>query len=305
MDIISGIKSSFRNGGTLVKLIYINVAVFVIAWILDAFTEGIVEYFMLPADGMWLISQPWSLISYMFLHTEFMHILFNMLWLFWFGQMFVSFVGQKQLLNVYLVGGLAGGLLYVLMYNVIPALSAANSLALGASASVMAIVLATAVYRPNVKMYLMFFGEVKIFHIALVALALDALFLFSGQNVGGHIAHLGGAGLGWLYAERLKKGTEMLKGFERFMDSVFSLFSGNFSSAQAKRKRSKMTINYGRKTAGSRPQPKSAETSEIDYNARKREHQERIDKILEKISKSGYDSLSKEEKEILFKEGRK
>ena len=298
MDILSEIKSSFRNGGTLTKLIYINVAVFIVAWIVDSFAPELISYFMLPADGQWLLTQPWTLVSYMFLHTEFMHILFNMLWLFWFGQMFVSFINQKQLLNVYLVGGLAGGLLYILVFNLIPSLPVAGSLALGASASVMAVVLAAAFYRPEQKMLLMFFGEVKILYIALFAIGLDALFLFSGENVGGHIAHLGGAGLGWLYATQYKKGKNILLGFERFMDGFFSLFTGRKT-----KRRPKMTINYGGRS--SKPQARRAETDEVSYNARKKAHQDKIDKILDKISKSGYESLSKAEKEILFKEGKK
>lgn len=315
MDIISGIKSSFKNGGTLTKLIYINVAIFIVAWLVNSFAPEVIDYFMLPAHGMRLLTQPWSLVSYMFLHTEFMHILLNMLWLYWFGQLFVNFISQKQLLNVYLVGGLAGGLLYILAFNLIPALYEEKnflgdqdlilymSLALGASASVMAIVFATAFYRPNEKMNLMFIGEVKLLHIAYFAAFLDITFIFSGENAGGHIAHLGGAALGWIYAIQYKKGNNILLGFERFMDRFFSFFTGKKT-----KRRAKMTVNYGGKNSKanqSKPQARPNETDEISYNARKKAHQDKIDKILDKISKSGYESLSKDEKETLFKEKRK
>jgi membrane associated rhomboid family serine protease len=305
MDIVNDLKNSFRYGGILAKLIYINVGVFVIAWLINSFAPSIVEYFMLPADGMKLLMQPWSLLSYMFLHTEFMHILFNMLWLYWFGLMFTAFFNPKQLLNVYLAGGLAGGLFYILVFNLVPELPVKNSLALGASASVMAVVLAVATYKPKVSMYLLFFGEVKIIYIALFALVLDALFLFSGQNVGGHLAHLGGAALGWFFAYKYKAGQNILLGFERFMDSFFSLFG--VSGSNTKKTKAKMTVNYGTKSysAPQAPHERQAETSEIAYNARKKAHQDKIDAILDKISKSGYDSLTKEEKEILFNERNK
>ncbi len=302
MNILSEFKTSFRYGGVLNKLVYINVGIFVLAWLTNSFAPKVIEYFMLPAEGMRFLLQPWSIISYMFLHVEFMHILFNMLWLYWFGQLFVAFINQKQLLNVYLVGGISGGLLYMLIYNLVPTLQVSGSLALGASASVMAVVLAVAFYKPNQTMLLMFFGEIKIIYIALVAIGLDMLFIFSGENVGGHIAHLGGATLGWFYAINYRKGRNILLGFERFMDSFFSLFGKNIASSS--KKRTNMTINYGGK-ASNMPEGKRAEVDEISYNARKKAQQDKIDKILEKISKSGYDSLTSEEKEILFKESNK
>jgi len=303
MNILSELKTSFRYGGVLTKLIYINIGIFVVAWLVNSFAPEVIDYFMLPADGMKFLLQPWSMISYMFLHVEFMHILFNMLWLYWFGQLFVSFISQKQLLNVYLVGGISGGLLYMLIYNIVPSLNASNSLALGASASVMAVVLAVAFYRPSQTILLMFFGEIKIVYIALFAVTLDALFLFSGENVGGHIAHLGGAALGWFYAINYKKGRNVLLGFERFMDKVFSLL-GQSSPSESRRKAT-MTVNFGGKTTSNMPAGKRAEVDEISYNARKKENQDKIDRILEKISKSGYDSLTTEEKETLFKESNK
>ncbi len=288
MSILDEIKKSFRGGSTLIKLIYINLAVFLAVKLIGVVffllsidpTFSIVNWFAVPADISNLVFKPWTIFTYMFLHQDFLHILFNMLWLYWFGQIFLRYFDEKKLLSVYLVGGLAGAALYILAFNVFPVFSniLPMSYALGASASVIAIVIAVSVYAPNFKVNLLFFGPVALKYIAIVTIILDILSIAS-SNAGGHIAHLGGALLGYFYIVQMKKGRNITKGFDRFMDKVFSLF----------KRREKFKVTYKRPV------------TDYEYNKSKAAEQKNIDAILDKIAKSGYDSLTKTEKEILFK----
>lgn len=291
MNIGREIKDSFKSGGSLTKLIYINAGIFLFVKIFDILfffsnqpgaNDFFLEWLAVPADFAKLILRPWTLISYMFLHLGFIHILFNLLWLFSFGKLFLVYLSEKKILSVYLLGGLSGALLYILCYNIFPIFESSReiSVALGASASVMAIVVAVSTYAPNHLVYFPFFGNVKIKYFAIVFIITDLLLIYNkANNIGGHIAHLGGAFFGFYYIYCLKKGQNITKGFDRLLDSFFSLF----------KKRSKMKVTY-----------KKAET-DMEYNSRKADEQKKIDRILEKIAKSGYDSLSAKEKEQLFK----
>ena len=285
------IKDTFKRGSTLVKLIYINVAVFILIKLVQviAFLFGfsgisamLIQFLAIPSDIGTLITRPWTIFTYMFLHEGFFHILFNMIWLYVFGRIFLMYLSQKRLLSVYLVGGFAGAALYVLAFNVFPAFKdvVSMSIALGASASVMAIVIAISFYTPNFSINLLFLGPVKLKYIALFAIGLDILSIAS-TNAGGHIAHLGGALFGYFYIAQYRKGRNITSGFDRLMDSIFSMF----------KPKPKFKVTY-----------KKAK-DDIEYNREQVKKQERINKILEKISKNGYDSLTKEEKELLFKEG--
>ena len=290
MAIIDEIKTSFKTGNNLVKLLYINVAVFLAVTLIEVlFTLfqvspdfSIVRILSVPSDLGILITRPWSLFTYMFLHANFLHILFNMLWLFWFGQIFLQYLDQKKLLSVYILGGFSGAALYILAFNLFPlfASSVQQSVALGASASVVAIVVAISFYVPNNTINLMFIGPVKLKYIALFTIVLDILSITS-SNAGGHIAHLGGALFGYMYIQQYKKGNNISRGFDRFMDNLFGWF----------KKRENITVTHKQK----RPQ------TDIEYNRNRAKNQKEIDRILEKIAKSGYDSLSKSEKETLFK----
>lgn len=295
MSIVDEIKGSFKSGSALTKLIYINLAVFLTVRIIDVILKissispafSIVEWLAVPADFHNLIYRPWTIFTYMFLHYEFLHILFNLLWLYWFGQIFLSYFDDKKLLSVYLVGGLAGAALYILSFNLLPIFNQVVpvSYALGASASVIAIVIATSVYAPDHTIHLMFIGPVKLKYIAIVTVLIDVLSIAS-TNAGGHIAHLGGALFGYLYIVQFRKGKNITKGFDRFMDKVFSLF----------KPRQKFKVSYKR--------PMNDMERDIQYNKSQVEKQKDIDRILDKIAKSGYDSLTKKEKEILFKNGK-
>jgi len=293
MDLFGSLKAQYRQGSNLLKLIYINTAVFLFFVVLKIITflfdvgeieSTILGYLAAPAAFDKLILRPWTVFTYMFLHVEFFHLLFNMLWLWWFGKIFVDYFDQKRLVSVYIMGGLAGALLYIISFNLFPGFSDLIhvSIALGASAAVMAIVVATAVYVPDYTVYLIFIGPVKIKWVALVIFLMTSLFDFS-VNSGGKIAHIGGAIMGYLYSASYRSGKDITRGINRFFDSIATWF----------KPRPKMKVTYKKPM------------NDYEYNKTKADHQEQINKILEKISKGGYDSLTKEEKEILFKESQK
>ncbi len=294
MSVIDEIYHSFKTGSILTRLIYVNLAVFVAVKIIQvifflfsadhAGTYFIINWLAAPAMISELLSRPWTIFTYMFLHEGFLHILFNILWLYWFGRIFLEYLDEKKLLGVYILGGLAGAFLYILSFNLFPAFTQVLpvSRALGASAAVLAIVISISVYVPNYTITLLFLGPVKLKYIAAFMIVLDIISI-AGNNPGGHIAHLGGALFGWLYIRQYRKGFDMTKGLTRFFQRVSSWFKPP----------GKLKVEY-KKTA-----------TDYDYNRQKVRRQQRIDEILDKISKSGYDSLSKEEKEILFRTGSK
>lgn len=293
MDLLGNLKAQYRQGSNLLKLIYVNAAVFLFFVILKIVTflfkagdleSVILGYLAAPASFDKLILRPWTVFTYMFLHVEFFHLLFNMLWLWWFGKIFVDYFDQKRLVSVYILGGLSGALLYIISFNLFPGFSDLIhvSIALGASAAVMAIVVATAVYVPDYTIYLLFIGPVKIKWVALVIFLMTSLVDFS-VNSGGKIAHIGGALLGYIYSASYRSGKDITRGINRFFDSVVTWF----------KPKPKMKVTYKKPM------------NDFEYNKAKKDHQEHINRILEKISKGGYDSLTKEEKEILFKESQK
>jgi len=291
MGIVDEIKLSFKNGSYLTKLIYINIVMWLVARIVFVgyrFSESdgseILNWLALPASFEIFVSRPWTVLTYMFLHFDFLHILFNMLWLYWFGKIFLEYHSQQKLLSLYLIGGFFGGLVYMLAYNFIPLFQPEiyHSQLLGASAAVFAIVIAIAVYVPNHLIHFIFIGPVKIKWIAFVALLLSVINL-SGDNAGGNFTHLGGALWGWIYMSQLMAGRNLTGRFDRMTDTFFSWF----------RPRRKLKIKY------------NSPNRDYDYNRSRMSQQEEINHILDKIGKSGYDSLTFDEREILFKMGRK
>jgi membrane associated rhomboid family serine protease len=289
MGIWDEIKESFKEGSALTRLIYINLGVFLVFRILNVFffLSGtpfpFMDWLALPADFSALASRPWTLITYMFLHFDFLHILFNLLWLYWMGQIFLSYFDQGKLVTIYLLGGIFGGLFYVAGYNLFPVFSqiVTDSRLLGASASVIAIVTALAVHAPNHTLHLMFIGPVKMKYIALFSVLMYVIGI-SSSNAGGNLAHLGGAFWGVIYVLQLRHGIDLGKG----INGLFSGLKKTFSP------KPKVKVSYRKPV------------DDIEYNRQKNQDQKRMNEILEKISKSGYDSLSKEEKEILFRMGK-
>ena len=289
------IKRMYYSGNIIIKLIFVNVAVFLLINILGLFSFlftgsgiaglGIIDWLAVPSSLGRLLTRPWTIITYAFLHYDFLHILFNMLWLYWFGKIFLEFLNQRQLLSVYLLGGISGAILYMMAYNIFPVFSAAvnYSYALGASAAVYAVVVAISAFVPDYSIILMFIGRVKIKYIALFVVILDLLSI-SGGNAGGHIAHLGGALFGFLFAMQIKSGSDIT--------AWFTSITGKISDIFKSKPKMRVTENKFKK---------KKPVSDMDYRKQQAADQAVIDKILEKISKSGYNSLSKEEKEILFR----
>lgn len=288
----------FRSRSALSRLILINAGLWLLISTLrvigflfripdPVITNYVAEYLAVPASLSSLAERPWTLVTYMFFHIDFFHILFNMLWLFWFGKIFLEFLKEKQLVLVYLLGGLSGGILYIVFYNIFPVFKNAldQSIALGASASVMAVVAAISFYVPGYSVYMLLIGRVRIFFIAIALFVMD-FFMIRSDNAGGHIAHIGGALFGICYIFATKKGMnfrEITGNWKNF--ALFRIF----------RRRKKILYTDYRSENGGRPM------TDEEYNVLKAERQKRIDLILDKISKSGYESLTKEEKDLLFK----
>jgi membrane associated rhomboid family serine protease len=290
-SILNNLKQEFKQGTVLNKLIYINVGIFLLFSILGVFSfmfqfdlSPILNRLYLPAENSKLLIQPWAFITYMFMHNGFLHLLFNMVWLHFAGKIFLQYLSPKQLLSTYILGGISGGLLFIIAYNYIPALViyTQNAQALGASAAVLAIVVAIATYTPNYSVRFPFIGIVKLKHIAIFSVALDVLSIPKG-NAGGHIAHLGGALFGYLYIKQLQKGNDYSIGVTTWLNSLSNLF----------KPKSKL------KTVHKRPK------TDKQFNTEKSAQQKAVDLVLEKISKSGYESLSKEEKATLFSASKK
>ncbi|MDZ7740871.1 MAG: rhomboid family intramembrane serine protease [Bacteroidota bacterium] len=297
------VKDFFRKKSILSNLILINLAVFltvnVIGLIIWFFQDNpsspggvnpLVYWLSVPADISALITRPWTIFTYMFLQQGFFHIFFNMFVLYFGGRIFMEYLSEKKLLSVYIWGGLAGAVLYILAFNVFPVFQdyVPRSIALGASASVLAILVAISTYVPNYTVILILFGRVKLKYLAIGLVILDILSIQRG-NPGGHIAHIGGALWGFSYIKLLQKGTDMGKWLPSFnLKKIFSYFTKSSASKYETTSR-----------PGKRP------ITDDEYNYKRKKNQDRIDDILEKISKSGYDSLSKEEKEILFKASNK
>ncbi len=293
MSIWNDIGKTFKTGSSLTRLIYLNVAVFllisvgsIIGYLLNnqALSLKILNLFSVPSSVKAFILRPWTLITYMFTHKDLLHILFNMLWLYWFGIIFLEYLDQKKLVSVYLLGGIAGAIVYIISFNIFPAFDqvVSESVAIGASASVLAVVVAIAVYVPDYSVNLFLLGRIKIKWVALVIFILTSVMDFS-VNSGGKLAHIGGAGFGYLYTANLRRGLDLGKGLNKVIDFFATLF----------KPRKKMRVTYKKRT------------TDYEYNKARADHQEQINRILEKISKGGYDSLTKEEKDLLFSESQK
>jgi len=301
-----GIKEEFSNAwskpnNAVVQIILINVICFAFIRILEVFfifsgndeVYGVLlRKLELPADVGTLLTQPWSIVTYFFLHYDFFHILFNMLFLFWFGRIIQEFLNSKRVISLYVLGGVAGGLLYILLYNFIPLFEGRveSSFMLGASAGVYATVVGAAVFMPNYTFFLIFIGPVKIKYIAIFYVFMSFVGT-TGANAGRELAHLGGAFVGWLYISQLNKGSDIGSWVITFIHFVKSLFNPQ--------PKIKVTHRSGnRRPSGSYKKPNSSKASD-------KTPQSEIDAILDKISESGYESLTKDEKQKLFNASKK
>ena len=292
--IFNDIRNAFtRQGNALNQLILINILVFVSLILLEVilllsnlgyFYEWTVSQLSLPSAPALFIRRPWTLFTYFFTHRGFLHVIFNMLNLYWFGQLIREYLGDKKLVSLYILGGLAGGLLYLLVYNFVPFfIERGSAVMIGASASVLAITVAAATLLPDYTFNLIFFGPVKIKWIALFLILLSISGAV-GQNAGGNIAHLGGAILGYIFIRQLQRGTDLGRPIHSFWSFVTNIFT----------RKPKMKVTYN-----------NSGTTTTYRSVTNKPSQTEIDLILDKISQSGYESLSKEEKQKLFQASQK
>lgn len=286
MSLTNDIKYKLSNLNVLEKIIAVNVVVYLFALVLKP------VWFVLPSSLGIFITKPWAIITYAFVHFEFSHILFNMLWLYVIGRMFLNLFSAKRAVNIYFLGAISGGLLYMLCYTLFPNIFGANSNLVGASAAVRALLIFLCAYMPNQNVQFFMFN-LKLWYIGLAIVIMDALGVFAGVsnpeigNAGGNLAHLGGALLGYFYAKQLLVGNDIGKDFERFIDLFANLF-------RSEKKGSLKTVHKNKSKVGG--------YTKSDFN--EFNNQKKIDIILDKISKSGYDSLTAEEKEFLFRAGK-
>ena len=279
------------------RLILVNVVVFVLirllavgSWMFGSSTFAITQWVAMPSDLWLLLKRPWTLLTYMFAHADLLHILFNMLWLYWIGSIFMEFFSSKHLTGLYLLGGWGGAALYLLAANLLP--NMAGGMLIGSSAAVIAVVVATAVYVPDYKIGLLFLGEVAIKWVAIVTVAI-ALLSLDGGNVGGNVAHIGGALVGAWFALCIKQGRDITRPINTFIDSLVGFFNGRkFKLPEVKKRTS---------TTGRKPQAGTATRPQAGNRPADTVSEEELDRILDKIKAAGYDALTDEERDKLFK----
>lgn len=282
-SLLDDIKGKLARLNVLEKIIVVNIVIFLLALLLKPY----LHWFELPSDFSGFITKPWTIITYAFLHYDFLHLLFNMLWLFFIGQMFLNLFNPKMALNIYFLGAMSGGMLFMLGYTLLPDFFKGSSSLVGASAAVRALLIFICAYLPNQDVRVFTFN-IKLWYIGLALVILDVLGLF-GVNSGGNLAHLGGVLLGYFYAKQLLKGNDIGRGFESMADFVAGVFKSPKTSG--KRRSSLKTVHKNKSKVGG--------YTKADFN--EFNHQKKIDVILDKIGKSGYDSLTAEEKEFLFR----
>lgn len=289
------IKSPFRTGNSVGQLIVINVSVFLVLVVFQfiltisgfppeegaSIFQGVVRWIALPMHFHEMLYKPWTFFTYMFVHYSLWHIFGNMLMLFVFGKIFQDYASSKRVFAVYIYGALIGALLALITYQFIPTfkLHAPADFMVGASAGVMAIVLAAATLVPDYVLHLILIGPVRLKLIALFVVVLDLIGVTYYDNAGGHLSHLGGALFGYVFVAQMKKGKDLSSGFNNLIFRLKKIFN----------RRSKIKVVHKRSV------------SDEEYNMKRKIRQEEIDEILDKISSSGYESLTKKEKEILFK----
>jgi len=284
---IGNIKYKFSQLNIVEKLILINVFFFIIPFFFKTFfflfqipIKLFLGYFELSSEPQYLILRPWTLFSYSFFHGSFQHLLWNMILLYYAGnRLFLNLFSAQKFINVYFLGVLLGGLFFIVSYQLFPAFSNTSPAMIGASAGVMAILVFVSTYVPNQKVSFIVFN-ISLKYIGIALVIMDILQIPNG-NAGGHLAHLGGAFLGYFYAQQLKKGKDIGKGFENLWKYIF-----------IRQKKERKTTQNTKKTEKKSP-PKDIG------------HQQKIDAILDKISKNGYESLTKEEKQYLFNASKK
>jgi membrane associated rhomboid family serine protease len=285
MNIFDDLKLQYKMGGFEQKIIYWNVGIFLLSL---PFVMGLFDFpnwIILTSNRTDLLLKPWTLVTYFFLHSGPFHLIFNMIILNFAGRIFLTFFSQKQFLGVYILGGIFAGLTYVFLYEILN--PAKHSSLVGASGAIMAILVATTTYSPFMNLRLLLIGNIKLWQFTAFILLIDFIYILA-ENSGGHIAHLSGAFFGFVYIKLLQNGTDLSKA----VTFIFDIFANRMSRKKATPFK-KVHRNYNQK-----PEKTASKVVLKDKT------QQQIDEILDKISQSGYDSLTKEEKEFLFKAGK-
>ena len=296
------IKQQFNYGNMITRIVLVNVAMFVIINLILVFSgagrditggmrDDILQFVSMNKDWVYNLTHPWVLFTNMIVHVGFWHILWNMLLLYWFGRIVGDLLGDRRILPLYILGGLFGALVYFAWANLmIPG----PGYAYGASAAVMAVILAAGVIAPDYLLHLPLIGGVKLKYIVAVLLFFDLIGVAGLDNTGGHVAHLGGAAFGFFFATQLRNGNDLSLPVNNFLDKLAAMFSGFGSSKKGPRMAYK-NPKANRKAA--KPQASS--------DSQGSSYQEELDAILDKIKRNGYESLSEVEKEFLFNASKK
>ncbi len=309
-SILEDVKREFSYGNMVTRIIIVNIALFVSIHLINLVLfisnggapsgtfDKVVNFLSLSSDWKYVLTHPWVIFTHMFLHVGFWHILWNMLFLYWFGRIVGDFIGNQRVLPIYLLGGLAGALIFFLSANVMAYGAGGARFALGASAAVMAIVVAAGVIAPDYIMRLLFLGDVKLKYIVLALVVLDMISIANTNNTGGHFAHLGGGAMGWIFVSQLRNGNDWAMPINHILNKIADFFRGLVGKKAPK----------GPRVAYKNPNKKARTTVRKTVVVKEGEevsHQEQLDAILDKIKQSGYDSLSEKEKEFLFNASKK
>lgn len=296
-SILADIRREFSFGNMVTRLVIINVVVFIAvnvlrlilylgnAGVVPPLYHDIVRFFSVSSDIMHNLTHPWVFVTSIFLHESFWHLLWNMLFLYWFGRIVGDLLGDRKIFPIYLLGGIVGCFVFWLSAQVLPYMSGHTGYALGASAGVMAIVVTSGLIAPDYIMRLLLIGDVRLKYVVATLVLLDLFAVAGDSNTGGHFAHLGGVVMGWLFVSQLRSGNDWSDGINNILDKVVNFFSGEKVPVKTSREaRIIVKQTYKKK-------------DQITYSDD--EIQERVDAILEKIKKTGYQSLTSEEKEFL------
>ena len=302
------IKREYSYGNMVTRIVIVNVSVFVlinlvrvILWasnggVMPSIYSEIVHFLSMSSDPWYILTHPWVIFTSMFLHEGLWHILFNMLFLYWFGRIVGDFIGNHRILPIYLMGGLVGNLFFFLSANMLAYGAGSAVFALGASGAVMAIVMASAVLAPDYQMRLILIGDVKLKYVVAVLIFLDIIAL-TGTNTGGHFAHIGGVIFGALFISLLRSGTDLSAPVNSAIQWVTQKKTPKVSTRK-KSPRVPFMVYKNEDAAKKKKSNPSAAPRDDDF-------QQKLDAILEKIKAEGYESLTQEEKEFLFQASKK
>lgn len=309
------VKQQFSYGNMIIRLIIVNVSIFLIINLMKVFLhhggapdnwyDRILGWFKISSNPLEVLTHPWSIITHMFMHEGFWHILWNMLFLYWFGRILGDLLGDKRILPIYVLGGLAGALAFFVSVNLLPYGAAGTHTALGASAGIMAIVVAAGMIAPDYSLRLILLGDVKLKYIVVAVIVLDLIGTAGDINTGGHFAHLGGALMGYIFISQLQSGRDLSEPLNNFFDRIVNFFrSVNEPALRPKRKGPKVVHRNEDKIKNHHQRGKTGHRSDRSKSV-DGSHQDKLDAILDKIKKEGYDSLSEAEKEFLFNASKK